>query len=239
VCSQPVRAPRCTEATIEIVTTARYDGLAEWYDREFAGDGPPRRTVMELLGDGPGLLLDVGCGTGTHSAAFSEHGWSVLGVDISEDLLERARARGVHVVNADAAALPFDDSSFDAAVSMWTHTDVDDFSAVLREIARVLRADGAFVYLGAHPCFVGPHSLFVAAEGVPEFHSGFYRRAERYTEAPGVSPSGLRARVGATHLPLGPFVQAFVDAGFRLERIEEPEAEGRDFPYMLALRWRQ
>ena len=63
------------------------------------------------------------------------------------------------------------------------------------------------------------------------------RRAASW--APGVSPSGLRARVGATHLPLGTFVQAFLDAGLHLERCEEPEAEDRDFPYTVAVRARR
>jgi len=221
------------------VPTVRYDGLAEWYDNEFAQDGPGRRTVIDFLGDGPGSLIDVGCGTGAHTAAFAARGWEVVGVDIAEELLARARERGVEVVTADAAALPFADASFDAAVSMWTHTDVDDFDAVLGEVRRVLRPDGRLVYLGAHPSFVGPHSLFVGAEGVPQLHAGLYRLAGRYSEAPGVSPTGLRARVGATHLPLGVFIQAFVDAGFTLERIAEPEADERDFPYMLALRFRR
>jgi len=218
------------------VTIARYDGLAEWYDREFAGDGPARQTVLALLGDGPGRLLDVGCGSGAHTTTFAERGWDVVGVDISEDLLDRARARGVEVINADAASLPFPDASFDAVVSMWTHTDVEDFGAVVRDGARVLRRGGAFVYLGVHPCFVGPHSEFAGAVGVPQLHAGHYRRAGRYTDAPGISPSGLRAKVGATHLPLASFVQAFADAGLRIECFDEPEAGGRDFPYMVAIR---
>jgi hypothetical protein len=44
-------------------------------------------------------------------------------------------------------------------------------------------------------------------------------------------------RVGAAHLPLGSFLQTFVDAGLRLERIEEPEE--REYPIGLALRWRR
>ena len=40
---------------------ARYDGLADWYDSAFAGPGPARETVLRLLGDGPGSLLDIGC----------------------------------------------------------------------------------------------------------------------------------------------------------------------------------
>ena len=220
------------------MTTARYDGLAEWYDREFANDGPARQAVLCLLGAGNGRLLDVGCGSGAHTAAIAERGWEVVGVDISEDLLERARKRGIDVINADATAVPFPDASFDAVVSMWTHTDVDDFGAVTCEVSRVLRRDGIFVYLGAHPCFVGPHSLYEGAIGVPQLHAGQYRRSGRYTNAPGVSASGLRAKVGATHVPLASFIHAFVDAGFRIDHFEEPEAESRDFPYMIAIRAR-
>jgi SAM-dependent methyltransferase len=219
------------------VTEARYDGLAEWFDREFA-TGPraiaPREAILRLMGDGHGALLDVGCGTGAFSAALAELGWSVTGVDISEDQLRLARRRGVTVIHTDATSLPFGDSTFDAAVSSWTHTDVDDFAAMLGEVARVLRPGARFVYLGAHPCFVGPHSTFVAGEGEPELHAG-YRETVRYTAAPGPSSESIRAKVGATHLPLGLFMNAFVAAGFRLDWFEEPE--NRAYPYMVALRW--
>ena len=215
---------------------ARYDGFADWYDTEFLGElhDHGRAAALRLLGPGPGKLLDVGCGTGAHTAAFRDQGWDVTGVDASEDMLRRARDRGLDVVLADALALPFDDASFDAAVSTWTHTDIDDFAAAVREVARVLRPEGPFVYTGGHPCFVGPHSLFRFARGVPELHPG-YRPARRYDEAePGVfNPEGLRARVGASHLPLGDFVAAFTSAGLRVERFEE-DGEA-DYPYLLAL----
>jgi SAM-dependent methyltransferase len=222
-----------------MVSRARYDGLAEWYDREFDPEpvgGPQHEAVVRLLGDGPGTLLDVGCGTGARTAPLAERQWDVTGVDVSEDMLRLARARGLDVVRADATALPFESASFDAVVSMWTHTDVADFAAVVGEVGRVLRDAGPFVYVGGHPCFVGPHSVFAGAAGVPALHSG-YRRTGRYTEGPGVIPDGLRAKVGATHLPLGLFMQAFLAAGFRLERFEElPDAE---YPYMVATRWRR
>ena len=134
------------------MSRARYDGVADWYERVFATGElayEPRDAAMRLLGTGPGRLLDVGCGTGAHTAAFAEHDWQVLGVDISSDQLRLARERGLEVVLGDAAELSFDDASFDAVVSMWTHTDVDDFSALLREVARVLRPGGPFVYVGA------------------------------------------------------------------------------------------
>ena len=99
-----------------------------------------------------------------------------------------------------------------------------------------MRPRAPFVYIGAHPCFVGPHSRFVGAVGVPELHPG-YRSTRRYFEGPALSAEGLRARVGATHLPLSSFLQAFLDAGFALERIEEDERG--EYPHVLALRFRR
>lgn len=226
-----------------MTTGARYDGIADWYDTEFQPaplESETWRTLVELLGDpaGPDSLVDVGCGTGSYAAALAERGWEVTGVDVSEDMLRRAEAKGVHAVRADATALPFDAASFDAAVSVFTHTDVDDFAAVVREIARVLRPGAAFVYVGAHPCFVGPHSVYDVDRAAPELHSGWYRRTGRYDEAPGIwRASGVRVKVGASHLPLGLFVQTFLDAGLRLERVEEPDE--REYGFGLGFRWRR
>ncbi len=216
----------------------RYDEVASWYDEEMATADlglSGRRVVMRLLGSGPGRLLDVGCGGGSHMLAFAAEGWEPVGVDVSAEQLRLARERGCEVRLAPAEALPFEDDSFDAAVSMWTHTDLDDFPLALHEIARVLRPNGLFVYLGVHPCFVGPHSRFVAGRGLPTLHPG-YRRAGRYEEAPGITPDGLRAKVGAVHIPLAAFVQAFLDAGFAFERFEEPG--NREYPVPLAIRAR-
>ena len=217
---------------------ARYDDVAEWYDAEFATSElglSAQRIVVRLLGDGPGRLLDVGCGGGVHALAFAERGWTVTGIDLSPAQLELARGRGVDVVEADAAALPFEDQSFDAVVSIFTHTDVDDFPAVLREAARALRPGGTLVYLGVHPCFVGPHA-FVHDRNVPELHPG-YRDTSYRREAPGIWGEGIRAKVGATHLPLGLFLHAFLDSGLTIEHVEEPE--GRDYPHVVALRARR
>jgi ubiquinone/menaquinone biosynthesis C-methylase UbiE len=216
-------------------TTARYDGLANWYDAEFADTDSGRKAraiVLRLLGPGPGTLLDVGCGTGAHTKAFAEARWQTTGVDVSEDQLRMARERGLDVVRADAASIPFANATFDAAVSIFTHTDFDDFAGAVREMARVLREGGRLVYLGVHPCFVGPHA-FVHDREVPELHPGYRDTSFRH-EAPGIWSDGVRARVGAWHLPLGLFLHCFLDAGLRLDRIEEPE--GRDYPYILALR---
>jgi SAM-dependent methyltransferase len=225
-------------ASIGRMTLSRYDGVAEWYEGFRPALKPDELDALQrLLGAGDGRCLDVGCGTGLAMAAVSELGWSAVGVDLSEDMLEVARGRGLEVVQGSADALPFGDETFDGAVSVWTHTDVEDFSAVTRETARVLRPESPVVYIGAHPCFVGPHSLFVGAEGVPELHRG-YRPSRRYdSSAPGVAkPDGLRARIDSAHLPLDVFLNAFLEAGFRIERLEE--LGDQDYPHMVALRAR-
>jgi ubiquinone/menaquinone biosynthesis C-methylase UbiE len=219
----------------------RYDGVADWYDTEFQPDALTSEqweTLVRFLGEPAGSLLDVGCGTGAYAVGLIELGWDVTGVDASEDMLRRAHAKGVKALRADAAALPFEAASFDAAISMFTHTDFEDLPAALREVGRVLRPGAPFVYLGPHPCFVGPHSEYVRAQGVPTFHEGWYRRIGAYDEAPGRSGAGLRERIGTSfHRPLGEFLQTFLDAGFRLERVEEPEQ--REYAYTIATRWRR
>jgi SAM-dependent methyltransferase len=211
----------------------RYDPHVEWYE-EFRPtlNDEESDALRRMLGPGQGRCLDIGCGTGVAIPELARLGWTVVGVDVSDEMLSRARAFDAELHRAPGESLPFADASFDAAVSIWTHTDVEDFRPILDEAARVLRPTAPFVYIGAHPCFVGPHSRFIAAEGVPALHEG-YRRTGRYDGGPAIGPEGLRARVGATHLPLGLFIQAFLDATFQIERFEELGT--REYPYALVL----
>jgi SAM-dependent methyltransferase len=220
------------------VPTAHYDGVAAWYDEHLVPGPELVEVVSRLAGHGRGRCLDLGCGTGFHLATLHELGWTVTGIDISEDQLRLARDRAggfAELLHGDATDLPFADGSFDLAFSAFTHTDVDDFEAVVAEAVRVLAPEGRLVYAGPHPCFVGPHSRFVKALGIPVLHQGYGERG-RYTEAVGISPTGLRAKVGAVHLPLGELLQAFLRTGLRIEAFEEPVCPPREYPHWLALR---
>lgn len=140
--SSPTRSPNRSDGR------ARYDGLADWYDAQMA-EGPHRDAVLrETLPRGTGESLDIGCGTGRNLIILEELGWNATGVDISEDQLRLARQRCPRVHLADAEDLPFDSGSFDLVLSAWTSTDVDDFSRVVSEAARVLRPAGRFVFYG-------------------------------------------------------------------------------------------
>src|SRR3990170_3077741 len=91
---------------------------AELYERLLvpALFAPFSGRLVELARCPPGgALLDVACGTGVVARAAAEAGCGrVVGLDIAAGMLARASGEGVEWVEGDAAALPFDDASFDA-----------------------------------------------------------------------------------------------------------------------------
>ncbi|MFN8222933.1 MAG: class I SAM-dependent methyltransferase [Gaiellales bacterium] len=217
---------------------SRYDDHATWYT-EFRPSLPPdERDVIERhLGRGDGSCLDLGCGAGAAIPALSQLGWHVCGIDRSAAMLAVAASAGAELHHASAESMPFADATFDACVSFWTHTDVDDFAAVIDEAFRVLKPGSPLVYIGAHPCFVGPHWELAGPEGVPLLHPG-YGDTERYFTGPAVTPDGLRRRVGANHLPLAQFISAFLHAGFEIGGLEE-HGWRQQFPHKLAIACRK
>ncbi|MET7277891.1 class I SAM-dependent methyltransferase [Kribbella sp. NPDC005582] len=216
------------------VTKARYDGLADWYDDRFVtGAEPHQPGLLELLGEGSGPCLDIGCGTGRNFETIRASGREVVGLDYSSDQLRLARTRtdGPLMVG-DAAALPFPDESFDTVMVMWVSTDVDDFGAVVREAARVLRPGGVFVEYGVHPCFNGPHVVY-NEDGGRTAHPT-YRQSGWHEPAPWWGEDGIRRQIGMSHVPLADYLNAFLTAGLTVQRFIEPE--GPPVPHSLAVR---
>ncbi|MFC7261164.1 class I SAM-dependent methyltransferase [Streptomyces lutosisoli] len=203
-------------------TTPAYDEHADWYN-DFMSAGTAgayiervHATIVELLGAGEGMCLDVCCGTGAHAPALGGLGWTPVGVDLSGGQLRHA-VRKLPVAQADATALPFGDGSVPAAACVLAHTDVPGYAAVLREVARVLRPGGRFVHLGVHPCFIGAFADWSDRPRVLLDE----RYADRSRSFEAWNPAGVRARVGAWHLPLAELLNATTAAGLRLVRTAE------------------
>ncbi len=101
-----------------------------------------------LVGDLEGEILEIGCGTGPNFEYYPA-GARVTATDYSEHMLPRAHAdaeaaaASVELRLAAAGALPFDDASFDAAVSTLVLCSVPDLDQALSELRRVLRPGGA------------------------------------------------------------------------------------------------
>jgi ubiquinone/menaquinone biosynthesis C-methylase UbiE len=196
--------------------TATYDAHADWYNdfmSAAAGEYIQRvhATIGDLLGSGEGICLDVCCGTGAHAPALAGVGWTPVGVDLSSGQLHHALRR-LPVAVADAAALPFAGNSMPAAACVLASTDVPDYAAVIREIARVLRPGGRFVHLGVHPCFIGAFADWSDQSRIVVDQ----RYADRSYTLDTWNPSGVRARVGGWHIPLADLLNATMAAGLRL-----------------------
>lgn len=110
--------------------------------------------MRDLLGEGSGTCLEIGCGTGIHADRVRELGWTPIGVDLYAGMLRYACGR-LPVAQADAERLPIRDDSLPAVIAMMVHTDMPAYPQVLREVARALRPGGMFVHVGVHPCFCG------------------------------------------------------------------------------------
>jgi malonyl-CoA O-methyltransferase len=106
----------------------------------------------------PALILDIGCGSGARMRPLGKkfpHS-RVIGLDVSAAMLAKAAARGrwwskPSVVLADAAALPFADNSIDLVFANLLLPYIDDIGALLKEISRVLRKDGLFLFASLGP----------------------------------------------------------------------------------------
>ncbi|MEV6236034.1 class I SAM-dependent methyltransferase [Lentzea sp. NPDC051838] len=211
---------------------AAYDEIADWYEERFLAtqrDDPLGidLALRELLGEGSGVCLEIGCGTGVHAALVRELGWTPVGVDLSAGMLRHARGR-LPVARADAGRLPLRDNSVPAVVSVMVHTDMPGYPAVLHEVARVLEPGGVFVHVGVHPCFCGGFADRTDPAAVvirPGYLDGYWTK-ESWTD------QGLRDKVGASHWPLPDLLNAVISAGLAPERFSEG---GTPVPVVLAV----
>lgn len=101
--------------------------------------------VLELLNPKAGeRILDLGCGDGYLTEQISASGASVLAADMSDALLEKARARGLETQNLDGQKLTFN-GEFDAVFSNAALHWMPDGPAVVAGVARALKPGGRFV----------------------------------------------------------------------------------------------
>jgi ubiquinone/menaquinone biosynthesis C-methylase UbiE len=96
-------------------------------------------------------LLEVGCGTGHWSQFFSEYGFEVTGVDVSERMIDIAKSKNIPNASfqlADGHSLPFADETFDVTAAITTLEFVSDAEVVVREMTRCTRKPGGQLLVG-------------------------------------------------------------------------------------------
>ena len=141
-----------SDVTNHIIENNRtFKKFAPFYDAIDVVAGRFRKAISKYLAD-YNTVLDIACGTGSQAVDLSKHSGNIVGVDLSEDMLAKARkkARGmnnVQFMRADATSLPFRNHHFEASIISFSLHDMpyDIAMAVLQEAKRVTKAGGVIV----------------------------------------------------------------------------------------------
>ena len=189
-------------------------GAGEWSELE------------KLLPDFRGKkVLDLGCGYGWHCRYAAEHGaLSVLGTDLSEKMLGRARqinsCEGVEYRLTAMEDLEFDDSSFDVVLSSLAFHYVRDFQPLVGKISRFLKPGGDFVFSVEHPAFT--------AYGTQDWYYGENKEilhfpVDNYYYEGAREAVFLGEKVTKYHRTLTTYLNTLLECGFELTHIVEPQ----------------
>jgi phosphatidylethanolamine/phosphatidyl-N-methylethanolamine N-methyltransferase len=173
--SEPYTPPTASSAALDTdAVRAAYRRWAGVYDTGFGLiSATARRRAVSLVNRLPGgQVLEVGVGTGLALPHYAP-GKRVTGIDLSSDMLERARLRVArdrldHVdalAEMDAEAMTFADATFDIAVAMFVASVVPHPAQLLAEMRRVVRPGGMIVFVNHFAAARGPRLWIERALG--------------------------------------------------------------------------
>lgn len=244
----PGRARIGSEAS-DRASRSWWDSDADEYHRthgEFLGVGSEKGEFVwcpeglhegdvHLLGDVAGKdVLEVGCGSAPCARWLGTQGARAVGLDISAGMLGKgvdamaAAGDSVPLIQASAEFLPFADASFDIACSAFGAVPfVADSARVMREVARVLRPGGVWVFAVNHPMrwiFPDDPGPIGLTASIPYFDRTPYVEFD----ADG-TPTYVEH-----HRTIGDRVREIVAAGLEVRDIVEP-----DWPEWLDREWGQ
>jgi SAM-dependent methyltransferase len=172
-------------------------------------------------------VLDLGCGLGYFAREARARGArEVVGVDLSERMLDAARARtddpGIAYLCASLDAFEAPAASFDVVVSSLALHYIADYARVVRRVAAWLVPGGRFDFSVEHPIFT--------AHGTADWHTDaaggrLHWPVDRYRDEGERRTRWFVDGVVKYHRTVETYVNGLLDAGLVLVRLEEPEAE--------------
>ncbi len=149
-----------------------FENYAEKYDKESFTQGTVGECDFieeELKFDKRLKILDVGCGTGRHTIELSKRGYTVTGIDLSQDQLQRAREKAesndltITFLQQDARKLSFN-REFDAAIMLceggFPLMETDEMNyEILKGVTRSLKEPGKFIFTTLNGLYPLYHSV--------------------------------------------------------------------------------
>jgi 2-polyprenyl-3-methyl-5-hydroxy-6-metoxy-1,4-benzoquinol methylase len=178
---------------------------------------------LRLIGPVTGKrVLEIGCGGGQCSIAFAKQGALVTGFDIAAAQIdicrELAEQNGVSItlIQHDMTNLsPIQTESQDVVFSAYAFFYVEDLLACFREVHRVLKADGLFVWSVPHPfaATIDPKTMLPTRS---YFDTGLVVEGLEASDEPGFAFASVNRTASD-------YYNTAVDAGFRIDRMLEPD----------------
>jgi SAM-dependent methyltransferase len=194
---------------------ARVGGEADSFYRRF---GP---FLWDNLGD-TGLagkrILDLGCGHGWLAGILAGRGATVVGVDGSPALIEKARTTFPEIgfsVHDLTERLPADLGQFDAVISHMVLMDVPTIDPIMASVSSLLRPGGAFVFTILHPSF------FAQPIAVTDEPPGWERRVSGYLDEKEWTVDSFGGHTHY-HRPLSHYVESATAHGLVIAGLDEP-----------------
>lgn len=197
---------------------------------------------LAMLPDVNGLRgLDIGCGEGHNTRLLARQGARLAAVDVAPAFVRHAHAEeeraplGIGYAAASAVELPFAAASFHFATGFMSFMDIPETDRVLAEAYRILEPGGFLQFSITHPCFDTPHRRNLRDEQGLTYAievGDYYRNVQGEVSEWlfGAAPPEAREGLPLFHTPrfhrtLGRWLNLVVEAGFHLERIEEPRPD--------------
>lgn len=133
-----------------------------------------------------GRILDLGCGTAYFTSLLTKFYTQVVGIDLSENMIQVAKNSlehnkmkdGIEFVVADGEYLPFIGGAFDVVLCLDLLHHVPDVASIIREMTRAIRKGGKVVSI--EPNFLNPLYVLLCFIASQENLSKFYRASPRF-----------------------------------------------------------
>jgi ubiquinone/menaquinone biosynthesis C-methylase UbiE len=187
------------------------------------GPGMPTEKKLNLLGNvRKKNVLEIGCGGAQCGIGFAKQGAKVIGMDISEEQLKYAKRLSeknnvkITLIKGDIVNLKkIKSNSQDIVFSSWALFYIDNLKKCFKEVHRVLKRNGIFVFATHHPIWENINKENMKVKRC-YFDSG---RCEEPNK------KGLFVWYRRTFAEL---VNALTEVDFKIERVEEPDPRKKD-----------
>ena len=170
-------------------------------------------------------VLDLGCGFGWHCRYAAQQGAkSVVGVDISERMLQEAREKTtsslIEYVHMAIEDIDFPENSFDLVISSLVFHYIKSFEDIVMKINKCLSKRGNFVFSIEHPIFTaqGPQDWYYDNNGNP-----LHWPVDHYFEEDVRKAVFLGEKVVKYHRTITTYVNTLIRCGFEIIKLVEPQ----------------